>query len=161
MDWGVFFAENGAAFFWLFVAIAAAVVEGMTCDLVSVWFVPGALVAMLISLLLPNLLWLQIAVFLILSVTVLILSRTVWKKHLPQSKLTKTNVDAIIGRHGIVEETINNIHETGSVKVNSLVWTARSVDDTVEIPAGSVVTVREVAGVKLICEIRKDSDPQK
>ena len=33
MDWGNFFAEYGVAFFWLFIAIAAAVVESQTCDL--------------------------------------------------------------------------------------------------------------------------------
>ena len=160
MDWGTFFAENGDAFFWLFVAIAAAITEGMTCDLVSVWFVPGALAAMILSLFVDSVWW-QIALFLALSVTTLILAKTVLKKYLPQhSKSTKTNADALIGTHGIVVEEINNIHETGSVKVKSLVWTARSTDDAVTIPAGSIVTICEISGVKLICKMQNEESKQ-
>ena len=154
MDWGNFFVENGAVFFWLLVAITAAVVEGFTCDLVSIWFVPGALSAMLLSLFVHSVWW-QIAVFLALSVTTLVLAKTVFKKHLPQSKPSRMNADALIGAHGIVEEDIDNLRETGSVKVKSLVWTARSTDDAVTIPAGSLVMIREIRGVKLICEPRK------
>ncbi len=159
MDWGNFFAENIAVFFWLFVAIAAAVVEGMTCDLVSIWFVPGALAAMLLSLFVDSVWW-QIAIFLALSVTVLVLTKTVFKKYLPQSKPSSTNADALIGTHGIVEEEIDNLRETGSVKVKALVWTARSTDDSVTIPAGTVVMIREISGVKLICEpqVKKETE---
>ena len=55
MDFGSFFAESGTTFLWLFVAIAAAIVESMTCDLVAVWFVPGALSAMLLSVFVSSL----------------------------------------------------------------------------------------------------------
>ena len=151
MDFGSFFAESGTTFLWLFVAIAAAIVESMTCDLVAVWFVPGALSAMLLSVFVSSLWW-QVALFLALSVLVLVLSKTVFKKYLPQSKQTKMNVDALVGAHAIVTEEIDNLHETGSVKVRSLIWTARSTENDVKIPVGSVVTVCEVAGVKLICK---------
>lgn len=157
MGLGTFFAENGAAIFWLIVAVAAAVVEGMTCDLVSIWFVPGALAAMLLSLFVDSA-WLQITLFLALSVLMLVLMKTVFKKYLPQSKSTKTNADALIGEHAVVQEEINNIYETGSVKVKSLVWTARSVDDSVVIPAGSIVTVTEIRGVKLICKMQSEQE---
>ena len=50
-----------------------------------------------------------------------------------------------------MQETVNNIAETGSVKIRGLVWTARALKDK-EIPAGTIVTVREIQGVKLICE---------
>ena len=151
MDWGIFFAEYGVAFFWLFIAIAAAVVESQTCDLVALWFVPGALTAMVVSLFV-DWVWLQIIIFLVLSVLTLVLAKTVFKKHLPQNKAEKLNADSYVGEHGVVTEEINNIKETGSVKLKGLVWTARSSDDAVKIPVGSVITVREIAGVKLICE---------
>ena len=151
MDWGNFFATYGVAFFWLFLAIAAAAVEAQTCDLVALWFVPGALAAMVLSLF-SDLMWLQIAIFLVLSVLTLVLTKTVLKKHLPQNKAEKLNADSYIGEHGVVTEDIDNIQETGSVKLKGLVWTARSRDDAVKIPAGTVITVCEIAGVKLICE---------
>ena len=151
MDWGSFFAEYGVALFWLIIAIAAAVVESQTCDLVALWFVPGALTAMVVSLFV-DWVWLQIVIFLVLSASTLILAKTVLKKHLPQNKAEKLNADSYVGEHGVVTEEIDNILETGSVKLRGLVWTARSSDDAVRIPVGSVITVCEIAGVKLICE---------
>ncbi len=145
-----FFIENAAVIFWLFVAVAAGVVEGLTCDLVSIWFVPGAVGAMLLSLFVPSVWW-QIALFLVLSVAMLVLTKTVFKKYLPQHRADKLNADAVIGAHGIVQEEIDNLHSRGSVKVGALVWTARSYDDGIIIPEGTVVTVREIRGVKLIC----------
>ena len=152
MDWGIFLAENGVAIFWLAVAIAAVVIESMTCDLVALWFVPGALGAMLLSLFVDAS-WVQITLFLLLSVLMLVLAKTVFKKYLPQNKSkTRTNADALIGTHGVVVEDVDNLRETGSVKVKSLVWTARSSDNAVKIPAGTIVTICEISGVKLICK---------
>ena len=159
MEFGEFLAENGASFFWLFLAIGAAVVEGVTWGLVSIWFVPGALAAMLLSLFVDSV-WLQIFVFLVFSVLTMVLTKTVLKKYLPQNRSAKTNADALIGTHGIVEEEIDNIKETGSVKLRGMMWTARSADEAVVIPAGTVVTVCEITGVKLICKPRNETAPE-
>ncbi|MBE6554481.1 MAG: NfeD family protein [Ruminococcaceae bacterium] len=156
MDWGQFFVEKGPAFFWLFVAIAAAITEGMTFGLVAIWFVPGALAAMLVSFFVEAV-WVQVAVFLALSVLTLVLTKTVFKKHLPQHTSTRMNADALIEDHGVVVEEINNLRETGSVKVNALIWTARSTDDSVILPVGTLVTIKEISGVKLICAAREPS----
>ena len=135
----------------MFVAIVAVFIESQTCELVSIWFVPGALAAM-ISSFIVDWKWLQTTLFLGISFVMLILAKTVFKKYLPQSKPSKLNADALIGATAVVEEEIDNVYGKGSVKVKGLVWTARSVDDAVKIPAGALVTVREIAGVKLICE---------
>ena len=77
---------------------------------------------------------------------------------MPQNKAkNRTNADALIGAHAIVQETIDNLHESGSVKVKGLVWTARSTDDDITIPAGSLVTVCEISGVKLICKPKAET----
>lgn len=152
-----FFAENGYTFFWLAVAIATAVVEGMTCGLVSIWFVPGALIALVISLF-CDLFWVQLLAFLFISLATLILVKTVFKKFLPNKKAFRSNSDSLIGARGVVQEQIDNLHETGSVKVRSLVWTARSADDSVIIPEGAIVTVQEIQGVKLICAVAPKAD---
>jgi membrane protein implicated in regulation of membrane protease activity len=146
-----FFVENGYTLFWLAVAIATAVVEGMTCGLVSVWFVPGALVALVISFF-CDLFWVQLLAFLLISLASLILVKTVFKKYLPNQKAFRSNSDALIGERGIVLETVDNLHETGSVKIRSLVWTARSSDDRTVLPEGSFVIIEDISGVKLICK---------
>ncbi len=152
MDWEVFLAENGMTICWLLVAICAAAIEALTCDLVSIWFVPGALGALLLSLFVDGVWW-QIGLFLVLSALMLVLMKTVFKKYLPQNApKTKTNADALIGAHGVVTEEINNLAETGSVKIRALTWTARSVDDSLIIPANTIVTICEISGVKLLCK---------
>lgn len=156
MDLQALINEGGAAFLWLFVAIAAAVVESLTCDLVAIWFVPGALAAMLLSIFVPSFGW-QIALFLTLSVVVLILAKTVFKKYMPKAKKNVMNTDALIGARAVVTETIDNLHGSGSVKVGGAVWTARATDPEATIEKDSIVIVREISGVKLICEPEEEA----
>ena len=159
MDLQVLITEGGAAFLWLFVAIAAVVVESMTCDLVAIWFVPGALSAMLLSMFTPSIGW-QVAVFLTLSVLVLVLAKTVFKKYMPRAKKNVMNTDALIGTRAVVTEEINNLHGTGSVKVNGVAWTARATDPEATIPTGSIVVVKQIDGVKLVCEPEENTQDQ-
>ena len=144
------FVEYGMTFVWLGIAIATFVVESLTSDMVAIWFTPGAIVAMVLSFWV-DLIWVQVLVFLVLSTALLILTRLYYKKH-PMSKRGEAmNADSVIGARGIVQETVDNLHGKGSIKVGSLVWTARSTDDSI-IPEGATVIVREISGVKLICE---------
>ena len=54
-------------------------------------------------------------------------------------------------------QPINNLAQTGQVRINDIEWTARSADESVEITAGSVVEIKEIRGVKLIVkEISKE-----
>ena len=148
---GAFFAEYGVALFWIAVIALAAVVEADTCDLIAVWFIPGAIASMILAICGVEL-WIQAVVFVALSAAILILFFAVFKKRIPKKKAIATNVDALIGTKGIVEEKIDNLHETGSVRLRGLTWSARSVDEDVTIEEGSIVIVKEIAGVKLICQ---------
>lgn len=148
---GAFFAEYGIALFWVAIIALAAVVEAETCDLVAIWFVPGAIIAMILAFCGVEL-WIQAVVFIAVSAVSLTLFFSVFKKRIPKKKAIPTNADALIGTKGIVEEKIDNLHGTGSVKLRGLVWSARSADEEVTIEAGSIVIVKEIVGVKLICQ---------
>ena len=95
-------------------------------------------------------------VFLGLSIFLLVVARGIVKKKLAVRK-TNLNADSLIGKTGVVQEPINNISETGSVKIAGLIWTARSVNGE-EIPEGAVVIIRDIQGVKLICEPKTEPD---
>ena len=151
---GGFFAEYGLALFWVAIIVLAAVVEAETCDLVAIWFVPGAITAMILAFCGVEL-WIQAVVFIAVSAVSLTLFFSVFKKRIPKKEAIPTNVDALIGAKGIVEEKIDNLHETGSVKLRGLVWSARSADEAVTIEAGSIVTVEKIVGVKLICRLER------
>jgi len=62
---------------------------------------------------------------------------------------TKTNVDSLIGKKGIVHMDIVP-YKMGQVKVNGQIWSAKSEDESTTILAGSEVEVLRVDGVKLM-----------
>ena len=150
-----FLIQNGAFIFWAIVAVLALLIEAMTAELVSCWFAPSALVAMILSPFVKQI-WIQVIVFLGLSIFLLVVARGIVKKKLAVRK-TNLNADSLIGKTGVVQEPINNISETGSVKIAGLIWTARSVNGE-EIPEGAVVIIRDIQGVKLICEPKTEPD---
>ncbi len=62
----------------------------------------------------------------------------------------------MIGRQAIVISEINNLEGIGQVNTGGMEWSARSSYHNVVLPAGTVVTVLGVDGVKLIVEERKE-----
>ena len=120
---------------WLGAVVAFGVLEAATAALVSIWFVGGAAVALLASFL-GAALWLQIALFLAVSVGILAAVRPLIKR--ANAKTVPTNLDRVIGCTARVTEEIDNEAGTGAVYVEGKTWTARSADGTV-LPAGSRV----------------------
>lgn len=140
---------SGTIAFWAAALVVFLIVEAVTAGLVSIWFVFGSLVA-LICAALGAAVWLQIFWFVIVSVATLVLTRPLVKRYV-DSRSVATNADRSIGRAAVVTERIDNL-AAGAVKLDGVVWTARSTDDAVAIEAGERVTVRAIEGVKLIVE---------
>ena len=122
--------------------------EAFTTELVAIWFVPGALVAMIVALC-SGAWYVQLLLFLVISLALLFSMRPLCKKWL-MDKREKTGTDTLIGKVALVTEEISNIAEQGEVKVGGLCWSARTEEDGAVIPAGSQVTVLEIRGVKMI-----------
>ena len=97
----------------------------------------------------------QIVLFAGVSLVLLAFTRPLAVKYL-NHRTTKTNVDSIVGRHGEVVEEINNLQAQGQVKIDGMPWTARAEREEEIIPAGTVVTVVQVSGVKLIVRAAKE-----
>lgn len=143
--------------FWLVLLIIAIIVEVLTMGLTTIWFAGGALVAILAAVLhLP--IWLQIILFAGVSLTLLFFTRPVAVKYFNRDRI-KTNVESMVGRQAVVTGEIDNIQGIGQVTLNGQEWSARSTDEKVRIPVGSVVNVVSVSGVKLI--VRPDEQMQK
>lgn len=135
--------------FWAAAIVAFIVIELATIGLASIWFALGALCA-LIAALLGAQLWLQIVWFIVISVLTLILTRPLVKKYI-NSKTHATNADRVIGSRAVVKERIDALAATGAVLADGKMWTARTADGSVLEP-GTIVTVRQIEGVKLIVE---------
>ncbi len=134
---------------WLVVLAILLVIEFLTLGLTTVWFAGGALVAFLISLV-GGPLWLQLLLFIAVSVVLLLFTRPLAVKYLNKN-VQKTNVDSIPGKKGIVTATIDNLKAEGQVTIQGMEWTARAKNGNI-IEKGKVVRVTAVEGVKLIVE---------
>ena len=137
--------------FWLIAFILFVVGEAVPVGLVSIWFAVGSLGALLTAALGGGL-WLQIAVFLILSALSLMLLKPLSRKWMAGHKAARTNADRVIGETALVTEDIDNTMATGQVQVDGQIWTARSAHGVV-IPAGSRVKVLSIQGVKVMVEL--------
>ena len=138
---------------WVGLLIAFTVGEGVTVGLTSIWFAGGSLAA-LICALLGGPLWLQIVLFILISALCLFAIRPLAQKYF-NSKVEPTNADRILGSETIVIEDINNLQATGAVRIGGIVWSARSENDT-PIPAGTLVRVLRIEGVKVYVEYVKE-----
>lgn len=138
-------------FYWLVALAVLLIIEIITLGLTTIWFAGGALVAFVLAVLNVPLL-VQIAVFLIVSILLLVFTRPVVEKRLNESRV-KTNVNSVAGKEGKVTETIDNFNQKGTVVINGLEWTARSSREDQVIPEGERVTVDEVKGVKVFVSI--------
>lgn len=132
---------------WAIAIVAFGVFEGVTAQLVSIWFVIGA-VAALASVAFGASIPVQIVIFTVVSIIALIITRPLVKKHI-NVKAEKTNADRCIGQEAVVIEEIDNLSSKGQVKTLGQVWTARSSDASI-IAKDTVVIVRKIDGVKLI-----------
>ena len=133
------------AIIWLVLMVIFLVMEAMTVVTVSLWFAVGALVALLVSLVGLEL-WVQIVLFFIVSGVLLACLRPMVQRHF-NPKLSRTNVDALVGSKGYVTADIDNISAAGQVKLGSMEWSARSANG-LPIPAGTLVKVSYIEGVK-------------
>ncbi len=134
-------------FVWLGVTILAAVVEAAVPALVSIWFVPGGLLALIASLLRAPA-YIQVGLFVAGSAADIVITRPLAKR-LQKPGPVSTNADRVIGAAAVVTEEVNNLREAGRVSVLGNSWAARSErGDT--IPAGETVMVVRIEGVKLI-----------
>ena len=134
---------------WLAVVVMALICEGITTALVSIWFVPGAVIAIVLAALELEV-WIQALVFFVVSIVSVAVFQSLFRKKLKGGKKNATNLDRIIGETAVVTETIDNLRAEGCVRVGGQLWSARSdFDETIN--EGEIVEIVAVSGVKLIC----------
>ena len=140
---------------WLVITVVLVIIEIASFNLVTIWFAGGAFVAMIAAMFhLP--IWAQLILFAFVTSVLLVSTRPFVVKLM--EKKTPTNSARVIGMVGVVTEEIDNIRETGAVKVDGKVWTARSKDNVV-ISTGEIVDIHEISGVKVIVS-RRQEEPE-
>ena len=133
---------------WLLISGICLIIESFTLGFFVFWFSIGAIFALITSLFTTNII-IQSTVFVITSTLLLLLTKPLIKKFVKTPKTKPTNVYSIIGKEGIVLETIDSLNGTGKVKVNGELWSAIS-DSNIE--KDEKIKVISVNGVKLKVE---------
>ena len=133
---------------WIVILVILILVELLTMGLTTIWYAGGALVACILAVAGAPL-WAQIVAALVVSIILLLTTRPIAVKYFNKDRV-RTNAESLIGHIAIVMSDIDNLQGIGLVNVGGQEWSARSSDDDVRIPSGSVVEILSISGVKLI-----------
>ena len=149
MDWWVL---------WIGLAVVLFIVELTTTDLVAVWFALGSLVLAIVTAIFDKLpvVW-QVVIFVALSALLVILTRRFVRKLLQRRKDQETNLELVVNHTAMVVEDIDNDREAGAIKINGLIWSARSADGE-KIGKEALVTVCEIKGNKAIVVKKQEQE---
>lgn len=139
---------------WLVLLAVFLIVEAITTGLTTIWFAGGALVAAVVSWFGVGLIT-QLTLFLLVSVGLLVFTRPLAVRFMNKG-LEQTNVNSLIGATAVVTQEIDNLGQTGQVRINDIEWLARAAADGEKIPEKAIVKVLEVQGVKLIVKECKE-----
>ena len=131
---------------WLIIAGVLFIGEILTVGFLLLWFAIAAVVAMLVSFITTNI-FIQILVFVIVSVILIIFTRPILTKYTKNDN-TVTNSNAIIGKIALVTEDISLLNSTGQINVDGEIWSAKTMDPNLTIPKGSKVEIIGIDGVK-------------
>lgn len=134
---------------WIVAIVIFGVAEAVTAGLTSIWFVLGS-VAALIAAICNGPVWLQIALFFVVSIATLAATRPLVAK-LMKKDIKPTNADRVLGGSARVTERIDNDVPTGAVYIDGKTWSARSSTGEIIEPDAMVRVVR-MEGVKLYVE---------
>ena len=126
---------------WTAAVLLFLVLELLTpSTLIAIWFMAGSLAALLVSIICP-VVWVQVLVFLAVSIAALLITRPLIVKKV-KPNFVPTNADAVIGAQAQVTVPIRP-NLPGRVFVNGLSWAARA-DEVLE--EGEWCTVKAIAG---------------
>ncbi len=129
---------------WLIVVILLTVIEAMTINLVSVWFIASGLISLFVSFAVDSF-YVQFGIFVGLGIVLMLLTRPILVKKFTRDDV-KTNLDRVIGMEGIVTHEITKF-KIGEVKVDGKRWSAISDE---KIKEGEHVIIEAIDGVKLV-----------
>lgn len=138
-------------YIWLAVTAAALIVEFLTSEMVSVWFVGGGLVALFLSLL-GSEWYIHVPAFIAVSLVLMLCFRKIVMKKLTGNTV-RTNADSVIGKEFELLSDIG-FNKAGEIKVNGVIWSAVTDDENQTIPAGEKVVVERIEGNKYIVNVK-------
>lgn len=136
-----------AAVLWLIFALVLAGAEALTGHMFLVMLGGGALAAALTSWLTDSPVWVDGAVFLVVSVLLLVLVRPPLRRRLTPD-VPRLGIEALEGKTALVLARV--ARDEGQVKLEGQVWTARPFNDGDVYEPGEPVTVMQIDGATAV-----------
>ncbi|HEX9336949.1 MAG TPA: NfeD family protein [Pseudonocardiaceae bacterium] len=136
-----------AALLWLIIGIVLVLAEILSGAFVLVMLGGAALIASLVALIGGPALISGIA-FIAAAAGGITLARPALMRHMHQTEHVKTNIDALVGVKATVVTTVDA--NTGQVKINGELWSARSYDETEVLEPGRSVTIMNISGATAV-----------
>lgn len=131
---------------WTAIGVLALVIELATATLVSIWFVPAAILTCLLSLAVDSI-PAQIVVFVVFSAISMVFSRKIYKKYIKKDKDEISAESKLIGK--VAKTTEETDAHTGQVLVGDIYW--KAVSETGEkIGKDETVFIKGVNGTTLV-----------
>lgn len=136
------------ALIWLIAALVLASAEALTGDMFLLMLGGGALAASVTSWLLDWPVWADGAVFLVVSVLLLVVVRPALRRRLTPAKNVPMGIKALEGKRALVLDRV--ARDEGQVKIDGQVWTARPLNDGDVFQPGDSVTVVHIDGATAV-----------
>jgi membrane protein implicated in regulation of membrane protease activity len=136
-----------AEIFWMILGFAFLILEIFTTSFFIMWFGLAGLITALASWLWIDSFSIQLVIFAVSSFILVLFTRTLADK-VSKDSPRKITQDNIIGKEGIVVETITADNSKGIVKIFGQDWRAVT-DGEAEIQKGSYVKILSLRGVKI------------
>ena len=131
---------------WIAVGVFFLVVELSTAALVSIWFVPAAIITCLLSFVIDSAL-LQIVIFVFLSAIFMVISLKIYKKYIKKPVDEVDQNEKLLGKIVIVTDTTDGIN--GRVRMGDIYWKAIT-ENGEELSENEKAVIRSVQGTTLV-----------
>ena len=142
--------------FWLVATLAVAVLIMSTASVDLLPFIVGTLAATLVAFVTSLGMSVQLTVFVAVSIVAFLAFRP-FSQRIAKGLPGQFGVDRLVGRAGLVTESIDWKENSGRIRIGQEEWPARSKDEKV-FPKGTSVVVSRVEGNRLFVESAPDTN---
>ena len=131
---------------WIAVGVFFLIVELCTAALVSIWFVPAAIITCLLSFVIKSAIW-QIAIFVFLSAIFMVIFRKIYKKYIKKPVDDVDQNEKLLGKIVTITDTTDGIN--GRVRMGDVYWKAIT-ENGETLSENEKAVIKSVSGTTLV-----------
>ena len=135
-------------FVWIAAAVFFLIAEAATTALVSIWFVPAAVLTCILSIFIDSVM-VQILCFLVLSAVFMICFKDIYKYRIKKENDELSLEQRLIGKAATTSELTNG--DNGRILVKDIYWQAKTVDGSIIEPNEKVI-IKQINGTTILVE---------